>query len=129
MTINKRVKALLVVGLLVFVTLGLLILVFPKQTSHDVPAATATITISKDGFMPAHLRIRIGTEIIWTNSDSKPHQVASDPFPDHTDLPELNSVQSIGQGGSYKFTFNKTGAFGYHDLLNPQFGGTIEVVK
>lgn len=53
--------------------------------------------------------------------------VASDPHPQHSDLPEFDSLKAIPQGESYLYTFTQKGTWGYHDHLNPSALGTIVV--
>jgi len=88
---------------------------------------TATVQITADGFEPATLSVAPGTTVTWVNADDAPHQVASNPHPEHTDLSGLDSSQPIAAEQSYSFTFNETGTFGYHDHLQPTTNGMITV--
>lgn len=85
------------------------------------------ITITDQGFIPATIKIKKNTQVKWKNMDKVSHQVASDPHPTHTGLPGLESPALL-TNDSYSFTFDKTGAFTYHDHLNPfKFKGTVIV--
>ncbi|MDD1654517.1 MAG: cupredoxin domain-containing protein [Methanomicrobiales archaeon] len=84
------------------------------------------VVIRNFAFEPATLTIPPGTTVIWTNEDTVPHLVASDPHPAHTDLPELVSG-TLSPGDSYRFTFTNTGNYGYHCDLHPSMTGTIVV--
>ena len=88
--------------------------------------SVAEVLIRNFAFEPATLTVPAGTTVIWTNEDSAPHLVASDPHPAHTDLPELVS-ETLSQGDAYRFTFKKTGTYGYHCHLHPTMKGTIVV--
>jgi len=98
----------------------------PPVTETTEVESVAEVLIRNFAFEPATLTVSVGTTIIWTNEDSAPHQVASDPHPTHTDLPDLAS-EILSQGDSYRFTFTKTGTYGYHCHLHPSMTGTIVV--
>ena len=84
------------------------------------------VLIRNSAFEPASLTIPPGTTVIWTNEDTVPHLLASDPHPAHTGLPELVSG-TLSQGDMYRFTFTKTGNYGYHCDIHPSMTGTIVV--
>jgi len=89
---------------------------------------TAQVVISNDGVDPATIEIKKGQSVQWVNNDGKPHQIASDPYPDQTLLPGLDSEEPLTEGETYSFTFEKTGTFTYHDHLNPSdIKGTVIV--
>ena len=127
---NKR---LLWVGIAFAVLLvGVLAVVNMRQPKHvtapDVtPPPTASVQITEDGFVPATLKVKVGTVVIWTNVDSAPHRIAANPYPSHTDLPELDSKTNMATDGTYRFTFDTPGTFHYHDELNPKTNGTVIV--
>lgn len=91
-----------------------------------IKGKTIDVTIKDFAFSPAGVTANAGDTVRWTNQDTAPHIVASDPHPAHTDLPGLES-KSLVQGDSYEFTFSKTGAFGYHCHLHPSMKGKIIV--
>ncbi|MDD1652986.1 MAG: cupredoxin family copper-binding protein [Methanomicrobiales archaeon] len=102
-------------------------------TTPEEPVTTPTevesvveVLIRDFSFAPATLTVSAGTTVIWTNEDSVPHQVASDPHPAHTGLPGLLS-EPIPPGESYRFTFTQAGTYGYHCELHPSMTGTITV--
>ena len=105
----------------VAVLVGFLYLNKQKTTSSKTntkSVAVASVSITKEGFVPATIQIKKGSQVTWTNNDTSPHQVVTDPHPSHTNLKSLNS-DSLSQGESFTFTFEKTGTFGYHDEMNP----------
>jgi plastocyanin len=87
----------------------------------------ATVRVTPEGFQPQALKVKSGTTVVWTNYDTKPHRVASNPDLAHKDLPELDSKTNFDTNGTYRFTFEKPGTYGYHDELNPEINGTIIV--
>jgi plastocyanin len=87
-----------------------------KKTTQSVVAAAVSIT--RDGFVPATIQIKKGNQVTWTNNDTNPHQVITDPHPSHTNLKNLDG-DPLAAGESFTFTFEKTGTYGYHDEMNP----------
>lgn len=99
-----------------------------KTPSSQINLDQVKITITKDGFVPSAVKIKKGQSVEWTNTDTKLHQVAPDPHPSHTSLPELAETDPIELDESISFSFEKTGTFTYHDHLNPlKFKGTIVI--
>lgn len=82
-------------------------------------APSATVEISSNGFEPQTIKVKRGQTVMWLNSDSRPHQIASDPYPTNETLPSLNSEEPLAEGESYTATLDETGTFTYHDELNP----------
>ena len=87
---------------------------------------TAQVSITGDGFIPATLSVKPGTKVIFTNTDTKPHQIQANPHPTGRSLPGLSS-QILNTTQSYSYTFAKTGTYAYHDYLVPTTNGTIQV--
>jgi plastocyanin len=129
---NISTKKLLSALAIIIVVFGLL-LVFMQHSKENKktrqPAksevATAVVRITEDGFQPSNLKVKAGTLVVWTNDDTEPHRIASNPYPTHKDLPSLDSKSSIDTNGKYRYTFNQKGTFGYHDELNPDVNGTV----
>ena len=97
-----------------------------QQAQSQSPVATDIIIIKNFAFDPSTVTVKVGTTVTWKNEDSVMHNIASDPHPTHTDLPELDSKE-LASGESYSFTFNKTGTFGYHCHLHPNMKGKVMV--
>jgi plastocyanin len=64
------------------------------------PVSTNTITITSSGVSPKVVQVTLGTRVLFVNSDSRTHNMASDPHPDHTDCPEINQVGFLTPGQS-----------------------------
>ncbi len=86
-------------------------------TNREVPPDN-TVWVLNGSFTPAVLTISAGDTVTWINKDTINRQVASDPHPAHTSVPELLS-DPLAEGESYTFTFDTAGTYGYHDELNP----------
>lgn len=99
----------------------------PTSTPVVTPADSSSVVISANGFNPTSIAVKKGTQVTWTNTDSKPHQVASDPHPTHTNFPALTDDEALNKDESYSFTFEKAGTYTYHDHLNPSKTGTVIV--
>ena len=95
---------------------------------HTGRPGIAVVDITSNGFQPATLSVKSGTEIVWTNKDTDLHQIVANPFPSGTDLPSLRSEILNGSQG-YVYTTGKTGTFGYHDQLHPTVNGTVIVKR
>jgi plastocyanin len=90
------------------------------------PPRVAVVNMTKTSFEPATLSVKRGTKVIWTNTDSGLHQVASNPFPKDDGLPGLKSP-ILRQNQTYEYIANTAGSFGYHDDKKPTINGTLVV--
>jgi plastocyanin len=79
--------------------------------------AMQLINIENFSFNPAELSVEVGTTVKWTNNDQAPHQISGAGF----------ESQSLGQGESYTFTFDKVGTYNYHCAIHPSMLGKIIV--
>lgn len=80
-------------------------------------------------FNPSSLSIKAGDVVIFKNKGTTAFWPASNPHPAHTDYPEFDAKAAIAPGGSFQFKFLKAGSWGYHNHLNPQATGVINVSK
>jgi plastocyanin len=99
----------------------------PTPTPTTTPSVTITITSA--GANPKSVQIALGARVLFVNNDTREHEMASDPHPDHTDCPVLNQVGLLQPGQQ-----RETGNFvvvrtcGYHDHedpTNPLWQGAI----
>ena len=135
---KSPVQMLVVIGLVVLVAIVAIIMwahgskKTPTPSSStsavsNLPAAKVSISAT-DGFSPATVKIKKGQSVSWTNQDSKPHQIATDPYPAENGLPGFVEESPLLAGDSYTFNFSKTGTYTYHDHLNPlTLKGTVIV--
>lgn len=101
----------------------------PKATataSSQSQSSGAKVTVDDSGFNPKTVTIKAGQSVTWQNNSGTTIDIASDPHPTHTILPDLRS-NALANGKSYTFTFTKAGSFGYHDHLNTSMKGTVVV--
>lgn len=97
-----------------------------ESASPSAAMSQNIVKITANGFVPQSITIKAGESVTWTNTDTAPHNVNSNPHPIHTDYPPLN-LGTIQPGSSKSLTFPTKGTYGYHDHLNPQFKATVIV--
>ncbi|MEX2043617.1 MAG: cupredoxin domain-containing protein [Patescibacteria group bacterium] len=110
--------------------------VIPKPAPTATPAGQAspdqaadrpaiTVVLTEEGFSPTTVTVDAGGPVEFRNASGRPAIVASDPHPQHTGLSGLES-DTLSDGESYTFTFERFGTFGIHNHLNPS--QTAEVI-
>src|SRR5262249_40928005 len=95
----------------------------PSSPSNP-PGGETTITISSSGVSPTQVNLSQGSRVLFVNNDTRPHNMASDPHPEHTDCPPINNVGLL-QPGQSRETGNLTTVrtCGFHDHDDPPPGG------
>jgi plastocyanin len=88
-----------------------------SPTNPTTPTATATITIGTDGRVsPSSVTITPGGRVTMINNHSRPHDMSSDPHPEHTQCPEINQIGFLSTGQSRTSgNFNTARTCGFHD--------------
>lgn len=89
------------------------------------PTDSATITISATGSVsPTTVTITRGGRVTFVNNDSRSHDMASDPHPEHTTCTELNQVGFLNSGQSRTSgNLNTARTCTYHDHNLPANAG------
>lgn len=127
---RRSMRLLVILAVLVVVLLGVIWLVHAhrKSAAISIPKSppSAAVAITSHGFVPTELLIKPGTVVTWTNNSASPYQIASNPYPSHSDLPGLYS-KVIAPGSTYSYTFTKAGSWGYADYLSPTTNGEVVV--
>lgn len=106
----------------------------PSDNSEEETGTSAQlkaeVVISAGGsFVPATLTVKQGTTVTWRNTGNASVWPASDPHPTHSIYPGFDAGRPVGGGGSWSFTFDKKGSWGYHNHLNPYVGGGTVIVE
>jgi len=84
-----------------------------------------TITITANGASPTSLTITPGTRVLFVNSDTRTHNMTSDPHPEHDSCPEINTVGLLGPGQRRETgNMNTLRTCGFHDHDNPPPAGS-----
>jgi plastocyanin len=129
------------IGLCVAAALGAAIVACGKDSSSASPIATPTptatpmpaltITVTSTGASPRTLVVAPGSQVTFVNNDSIDHQMFSDPHPEHTDCPELDSVGYLAPGQSRQTeNLNTVRTCGFHDHIhfeNDALKGSITI--
>ena len=102
-----------------------------ESPSNPTDPPCATITIANNAVSPNAVTVNPGCRVAFVNNDSRSHDMASDPHPEHTDCREINSLGVLQPGRSGE-TSNLTTvrACGFHDHLQDGVAalkGTITV--
>lgn len=86
----------------------------------------AIVTVTKDGFSPATLTLKVGARVTWVNKSASLMTVHSAVHPTHQVFPPLN-LGEFGDGSSVQLVFDKPGRYSYHNHLNPEQTGVVVV--
>ncbi|OGH11703.1 MAG: hypothetical protein A3B38_03370 [Candidatus Levybacteria bacterium RIFCSPLOWO2_01_FULL_36_13] len=86
----------------------------------------AAVSVTANGFEPATLTVRVGTNVVWTNSSGDAANVSSDNHPTHLRFPFLN-LGTFENGQTVSVVFEKIGTYTYHNHLRPEQTGTVTV--
>ena len=83
------------------------------------PSSGGTITIGPAGVSPPEVRIKAWSQVTFTNNDTRPHSIVSDPVDVHSDCPPVNLVGLLNPGESRNTgTLNLSAVCRFHDHLN-----------
>jgi plastocyanin len=99
-------------------------------TSGGGSVTTTTITLTSAGASPKDITVAVGSRVTFVNSDSQPHDMDSNPHPEHTDCPPLNVGFIAANASGTSQNLNTARVCGYHDHNQPSntnFQGTIRV--
>jgi plastocyanin len=104
----------------------------PAAPSSDTGTIAGTITIDASGAVsPRDITVPAGSRVTFVNNHSRDHEMNSDPHPEHTLCPALNSVGHLTPGQSRTSgNLNTPGVCTYHDHINDtnnSLKGTIRV--
>ena len=77
------------------------------------------VKIDNFSFSPSTLKVKVGTQITWTNSDDIPHTVVSN-------SPTFKS-KVLGTGEKFTFTASKPGTYPYSCSIHPNMTGKVVV--
>jgi plastocyanin len=79
---------------------------------------TTTITITSAGASPRDITITAGSRVTFVNNNNQPHDMASNPHPEHTDCPALVAFVTPGQSAT-TLNLNTVRTCGFHDHNQP----------
>ena len=103
----------------------------PTAPSGGGSSSSTTITITSAGVSPKSITASPGSRVLFVNNDSRPHEMDSDPHPEHTDCPAINQVGFLSPGQSRETgNLNAVRTCGFHDHnmdRNTSLQGTIVI--
>jgi plastocyanin len=82
---------------------------------------SSTVYMKGSVFSSSNLQVVAGSKVTWKNDDSEVHTVTADD----------NSFDSgdIQPGGSFNYSFNSMGTFGYHCKHHAGMTGSVVVIN
>ena len=90
----------------------------------------ATITITAAGASPRDVTVAPGSRVTFVNNDSRPHDMSSDPHPEHTNCTEITvGFVQPGQSATTQ-NLNRVRQCPFHDHNQPDvvsLQGTIRI--
>jgi plastocyanin len=97
----------------------------PTPPVTGTPSDTATITIGANGSIsPSSVTITRGGRVTMVNNDTRNHDMASDPHPEHTQCTEINQIGFLTAGQQRTSgNFNTARTCGFHDHNLPDNAG------
>ena len=79
-----------------------------------------TLVIQNNIICPQTITVSRGSQLTILNSDSRNHEMDSDPHPEHMDCPELNQIGFLSPGQSRQSgNLNTARKCGMHDHSSP----------
>jgi plastocyanin len=90
------------------------------------------MTITSAGINPKSVTVAVGQAVTVVNNDSRSHEIASDPHPQHGSCPSFEAGLGTLAPGQTRVThaFGNAGTCGFHDHLddsNQNLRGTVVV--
>jgi plastocyanin len=82
--------------------------------------SVATLTITSAGINPKSVTVAVGQAVTIVNNDSRSHEIASDPHPQHGSCPSIEAGIGTLAPGQTRVThaFGNAGTCGFHDHLD-----------
>jgi plastocyanin len=106
----------------------------PGTSGATITLTSAGITTSGGGLGgPSSVTIVVNQSVTFVNNDTRPHEIASDPHPQHGSCPSIERGLGTILPGQTKVTqgFAGVGTCTFHDHLddsNPAFKGSIRIM-
>jgi plastocyanin len=98
----------------------------PTPSPSPTPVAVVHVKIAAQGnmyaFVPATLKVKVGTQVIWTNETNAPHTVTSD-------AGVFNTPSNLEQNQTFMVIFTKPGTYTYYCNFHLYMKGTIIVTE
>lgn len=89
----------------------------------------ATVSYMDSGYNPKTITVKKGTAVTFKNESKTGMWTASGVHPTHQLLPGFDALKSSATGGTYTYTFTKTGSWQYHNHVKPTDTGVVVVTE
>ena len=102
----------------------------PTPTPPGPTVNTTTITLTSSGASPRDITVPVGSRVTFVNNDTAPHDMSSDPHPEHTTCPDINVGFIAGGQSRATNNLNTARTCTYHDHNQPtntSLQGTIRI--
>lgn len=130
--IYLSVSLITFVGLLAIGLNGNLDKAFAQWDKVAVSIVPGSSSLTKNGYQPDPVQVKVGQTVVWTNNDSAFHTVTSG-LPGQPDAGKLfdsglqGPTAMTGKGKTFEHTFDTAGEFDYHCALHPALVGKVIV--
>jgi plastocyanin len=100
------------------------------NNATQVSIVKGATTLDNKAFSPNHIKIKVGSTVIWTNDDNNIHTVTSgvSNTPNVGQIFDSGLTSLISPSKTYSHKFTNTGEFSYFCRIHPNMVGEIEVV-
>ena len=86
------------------------------------------VEIGKKGFTPDRIEVKVGQKVTWTNTTDQDHSVTSNErVPGDAQEKPMFDSGLIKPGGSWEYSFEKAGNYGYHCSKDKTMSGMVVV--
>jgi len=123
---NKKIFKKYVIAAVVI--LGVVLLIYkytrpyPGSAESDMPVeALNTIVMNDLKFSPPELAVSIGTQVVWLQKDSVPHEIIFE----SQEISSSGVIKKIDK--KFKVIFDEPGEYDYHCGIHPEMKGRIIV--
>lgn len=90
-----------------------------NASSTSIVPQRVSVTVKDSAFEPNSITVKVGTVVVWTNTDNMLHTITSDDM--------AFDSEPLATGMTYSFTFAKPGTYPYHCKVHPSMKGTVIV--
>lgn len=91
----------------------------PAVAAAPAAPASSEIKIDNFSFVPAVVKVAVGTTVTWVNHDDIPHTAVS--------TEKVFKSKVLDTDDKYSFTFTKAGTYPYFCSLHPKMTGQVVV--
>lgn len=114
---------------LILIAISLIAGIIVSKNLFNRMVGVPIITLTKSGFSPAGVKVKVGTKIKFVNRTDLSFWPASDLHPNHAIYPEFDPKRALSPNEVWEFQFDNVGTFRFHDHLNPTSRGTVVVFE